>query len=196
MSIQISKGILGDLSPFISFRGRASDGTSATSTANKINSITIDYNSEDSDYVDVIDDNLSTNNNHTTYELYKVHYSDWLDVDGNSFGTAQNVIQYVQQLVIAAEDRITFSQTTAHRASGIPETVNASVGIAFTYNANYNNAVSYFWDEASFPAGVDVSRYDRRRISGIVTQTGTYTIDFQIANHNGTVPTSVIIDVT
>jgi len=196
MAIQIHRGILGTHSPLILFTGSASDGTSSANGVNRINGISLQYNTDDTDYIDVIDDDLSTNNNHTTFDVYKVHYSDWLDIDGNSFGTAENVIQYIEQQITASQDRISFSQATAHLASGIPETVNASVGIAFTYNANYNNAVSYFWDEASFPAGVDVSRYDRRRISGSISQVGTYTIDFQIANHNGTVPTSVIIDVT
>ena len=196
MAIQIKRGILGSLSPFIMFEGRTSDDSTAANRVNRINGISAQYNTDDADYVDIVDDSLSTANNNTTYELYKVHYDDWLDIDGNSFGSAENVIQYIQQQVTASQDRIAFSQATAYTLAGIPDTVNASVGIAFTYNANYYNGVSYFWDEASFPSGVEVSRYDRRRISGIVTQTGTYTINFQVANHNGTVPTSVIVDVT
>ena len=178
------------------FTGSASDGTTSTNGANRIDGITAQYNTDDSDYVDIVDDGLTTSNNHTTYDVFKVHYSEWLDIDGNSFGSAENVIQYIQQQVTASQDRIAFAQTTAHTLTGIAETVNASVGVAFTYNANYHNGVSYFCDEESFPAGVKVSRYDRRRISGIVTQTGSYTINFHVANHNGTVPTSVIVDVT
>lgn len=196
MAIQIHRGILGTYSPLILFTGKALDGTTSANGTNRINGISVQYNTDDADYVDIIDDSLTTSNNHTTFDVYKVHYSEWLDVDGNSFGSAENVVQYIEQQITASQDRISFSQATAHTLTGIPETVSASVGVAFTYNANYYNGVSYFWDEASFPSGVEVSRYDRRRISGIVTQTGSYTINFQVANHNGTVPTSVIVDVT
>jgi hypothetical protein len=196
MTIRIHRGILGELSPFILFTGRASDGTTSTNGANRINGISVQYNTDDADYIDIVDDGLTTSNNHTTFDVYKVHYSEWLDVDDNSFGSAENVVQYIEQQITSSQDRISFSQATAHTLTGIPETVSASVGVAFTYNANYYNGVSYFWDEVSFPAGVEVSRYDRRKISGIVTQTGSYTINFQVANHNGTVPTSVIVDVT
>ncbi len=197
MAIQIHRGILGPLSPVILFTGSASDGTASANGANRINGISVLYNTDDADYVDVIDDRLTVSNgNHTTYDIYKVHYSEWLDSDGNSFGSAENVIQYIEQEIIATQDRIAFAQSTAHTSTGSPDTVNATVGIAFTYNANYYNAISYFWDEASFPAGVDVSRYDRRRISGIITQTGSYDIEFQVTGHNGTSLTKVIVDVT
>ena len=196
MAIQIHRGILGDVSPFIIFTGSTTDNTTAVNIVNRTRTTTAQYNIDDGDYVDIIDEAATNNNNHTTFELYKVHYSEWLDADSNTFGSAENVIQYIEQRIEASEAAIEFTQTTAHTLNGIPDTVNASVGIAFTYNANYYNGVSYFWDEDSFPAGVEVSRYDRRRISGIVTQTGSYTINFQVANHNGTVPTSVIVDVT
>ena len=196
MAIQIHRGILGDVSPFIIFTGSTTDNTTAVNIVNRTRTTTAQYNIDDGDYVDIIDEAATTNNNYTTFELYKVHYSEWLDADSNTFGSAENVIQYIEQRIEASEAAIEFAQATPHTLAGIPDTVNASVGIAFTYNANYYNGVSYFWDEDSFPVGVEVSRYDRRRISGIVTQTGTYTINFQVANHNGTVPTSVIVDAT
>ena len=196
MAIQIHRGILGDVSPFIIFTGSTTDNTTAVNIVNRTRTTTAQYNIDDGDYVDIVDEAATINNNHTTFELYKVHYSEWLDADSNTFGSAENVIQYIEQRIEASEAAIEFAQSAAHTLNGIPDTVNASVGIAFTYNANYYNGVSYFWDEDSFPVGVEVSRYDRRRISGIVTQTGSYTINFQVANHNGTVPTSVIVDVT
>lgn len=196
MAIQIHRGILGDVSPFIIFTGSTTDNTTAVNIVNRTRTTTAQYNIDDGDYVDIVDEAATINNNHITFELYKVHYSEWLDADSNTFGSAENVIQYIEQRIEASEAAIEFAQSAAHTLNGIPDTVNASVGVAFTYNANYYNGVSYFWDEDSFPVGVEVSRYDRRRISGIVTQTGSYTINFQVANHNGTVPTSVIVDVT
>ena len=197
MTIQIHRGILGTLSPLIIFTGKTSDDTSAANGANRISAISVQYNIDDADYVDIVDNQAtSSNGGHTTFELLKVHYSEWEDGDGNSFGSATNVVQYIEQQIVQSQNEITFSQTHPHTVTGLPETVNASVGVAFTYNANYYNGISYFWDEASFPAGVEVSRYDRRRISGIVTQTGTYDIEFQVTGHNGTSLTKVIVDVT
>ena len=197
MAIQIHRGILGTLSPLIIFTGKTSDNTSAVNGANRIGSISVQYNIDDADYVDIVDNHATSGNGgHTTFELLKVHYSEWEDGDGNSFGSATNVVQYIEQQVVQSQNRIALSQANPHTLTGIAETVNASVGVAFTYNANYYNGISYFWDEASFPAGVEVSRYDQRRISGIVTQTGTYDIEFQVTGHNGTSLTKVIVDVT
>lgn len=197
MAIQIHRGILGTLSPLIIFTGRTSDNISAVNGANRIGSISVQYNIDDADYVDIVDNHATSGNGgHTTFELLKVHYSEWEDGDGNSFGSAMNVVQYIEQQVVQSQNEIALSQANPHTLTGLPETVNASVGVAFTYNANYYNGISYFWDEASFPAGVEVSRYDRRRISGIVTQTGTYDIEFQVTGHNGTSLTKVIVDVT
>jgi hypothetical protein len=197
MAIQIHRGILGTLSPLIIFTGKTSDNISAVNGANRIGSISVQYNIDDADYVDIVDNHATSGNGgHTTFELLKVHYSEWEDGDGNSFGSATNVVQYIEQQVVQSQNRIALSQANPHTLTGIAETVNASVGVAFTYNANYYNGISYFWDEASFPAGVEVSRYDQRRISGIVTQTGTYDIEFQVTGHNGTSLTKVIVDVT
>ncbi len=188
---------MGSLSPLIIFTGKTSDDTSAVNGANRISSITTQYNADDADYVDVIDNQAtSSNGGHTTFELLKVHYSEWADGDGNSFGSATNVIQYIDQQIAQSENEIAFSKTNPHTGTGLPDTVNASVGIAFTYNANYLNGISYFLDGSTFPNGVSVSVYDRRRISGIITQTGSYDIEFQVTGHNGTTLTKVIVDVT
>lgn len=197
MAIQIHRGILGTLSPLIFFTGKTLDGTSAVNIANRITSITTQYNADDADYVDIVDNHTTLGNGgHTTFELLKVHYSEWEDGDGNSFGSAENVIQYIDQQISQSENEIAFSKTNPHTGTGLPDTVNASVGIAFTYNANYYNGISYFWDGSTFPNGVSVSVYDRRRISGIITQTGSYDIEFQVTGHNGTTLTKVIVDVT
>ena len=100
MAIQIHRGILGTHSPLILFTGRALDGTASANGTNRINGISVQYNTDDADYVDIIDDSLTTSNNHTTFDVYKVHYSEWLDVDGNSFGSAENVVQYIEQIIV------------------------------------------------------------------------------------------------
>ena len=74
MAIQIHRGILGSHSPLMLFTGSASDGTTSTNGANRINGISAQYNTDDADYVDIVDDSLTTSNNHTTYDVYYISY--------------------------------------------------------------------------------------------------------------------------
>jgi hypothetical protein len=195
MTIQITRGILGDLSPYIFFTGRASDNTSSANVKNNIDSITVDYNTDDTDYIDIIDDIMTINNNHPTYEVYKVHYSEWLDADGNSFGDAAAVVDYINDEIAASASTITGENSLAQPRIGGQNFILASLNAPFTYDATHINGIGYYWDESSFPTGVEVSRYDRRKLNGTISQVGTYIIDLEISNRNGILPTNVTIQV-
>ena len=195
MTIQITRGVLGDLSPYIFFEGRSSDNTSSANIKNNIDSITVDYNSDDSDYIDIIDNSMTINNNHTTYELYKVHYSDWLDMDGNSFGDADAVYNYISAEIASGISNIASGASLAQPRIAGQNFILASLNSPFTYDATHINGIGYYWDESSFPTGVEVSRFDRRKLTGTITQIGTYNINFEISNRNGIVPSTVTIQV-
>ena len=186
---------MGDVSPFIIFAGVSSDNTSAANIRNNIENITAQYNIEDANYIDVIDERASLNNLTTTFELYKVHYGDWLDRDGNAFGDTQAVVDYINEEVTVGSNNLIGESQLARTATGLPDTILCSAGSPFTYTATYSNGIGYFWDESSFPAGVEVSRFDQRKISGTIAQIGTYTINFEITNKNGILPTNVTIQV-
>jgi hypothetical protein len=195
MAIQISRDILGDSSPYIYFKGVTSDGTTATRITNNVSTISIGLNAEDADYIDIIDDDLTFSNTDTTYELYKVHYSEWLDSDGFDFGDADAVVDYINAEITSAITGITGIISLA-----TPRTVNQDLLVvpantAFTYDATYSNGIGYYWDEATFPAGVEVSRYDQRILIGTITQSGTYVINFEVSNRNGIVAANVNIQV-
>ena len=195
MTIQITRGILGDLSPYIFFTGRASDNTSSANVKNNIDSITVDYNTDDTDYIDIIDDIMTINNNHTTYEVYKVHYSEWLDADGNFFGDAAAVVDYINDEIAASASSITSENSLAQPRIGGQNFILASLNAPFTYDATHINGIGYYWDESSFPTGVEVSRYDRRKLNGTIGQVGIYNINLEISNRNGILPASVTIQV-
>ena len=195
MTIQITRGILGELSPYIFFTGKTSDNTSSANVKNNIDSITVDYNTYDSDYIDVIDDTMTINNNHITYEIYNVHYSEWLDADGNSFGDADSVIDYINAEMTSSTANIVSENSLAQPRIGNQNSILASVNSPFTYDATHINGIGYYWDESSFPTGLEVSRYDRRKLNGSISQVGTYIINFEISNRNGILPSTVTIQV-
>ena len=195
MTIQITRGILGELSPYIFFTGRSSDNSSSANVKNNIDSISVDYNTEDIDYIDIIDNTMTINNNHITYEIYKVHYSEWLDADGNFFGDADAVVDYINSEISTTLSSIVSENSLAQPRIGNQNSILASVNSPFTYDATHLNGIGYYWDESSFPTGVEVSRYDRRKLYGTITQIGTYNINLEISNRNGILPSTITIQV-
>ena len=195
MTIRIHRGLLGELSPFILFTGRASDGTTSSSGKIQIDQVTVLYNTDDADYIDIIDDRLSISNNHTTYDIYKVHYSDWVDGDGNAFGDADAVVGHILAGISTITSSINEDNSLAQPRIGNQNTILTSANSPFIYDATFVNGIGYYWDESTFPTGVEVSRYDRRKIGGTISQVGTYIINLEIANKNGIVPTDVTIEV-
>ncbi len=195
MTIKIHRGILGELSPLIYFTGRASDGTSSASGSIEIDQLTVSYNSEDPESIDIIDDRLSISNGNIAYEIYNVHYSEWLDSDELGFGDADSLVDYINAEIATVTTSITDDNSLAQPRIGNQNSILASANLPFTYDATYNNGIGYYWDESTFPTGVEVSRYDRRKIGGTISQVGTYVINLEIANKNGIVPTDVTIEV-
>ena len=192
MTINIRRGLLGEQSPAIAFVGLTSDKISSASYLKNVDTITAEIG--DGDTVNIIDEALSLNNGGgKTYELFGAHYSEFRDVDGAPFSDPVGVVSYISDLKVGII-------TAVYLQGSLPlpsnDTVNATVGVQFSYDATKTRGVSYFWDESTFPNGVDVSRYDRRKISGIITQTGSYTIDFDVANGLGTRPFTVEVVVS
>ena len=182
---------MGNESPSIAFIGVTSDRTSSATYLHQADAITPEV---DGDNVNIIDEWLTANNGGgIIYDLYGVHYSEYRDIYGNAFSDPVGVASHINEITAGI---VTAMYIRRSLPLGDSHTVNTTVGTPFTYNAVYTGGVSYYWDEASFPNGVDVSRFDRRKISGIITQTGTYTINFDVVNRIGTRSTSVDIVVS
>ena len=191
MTIRIIKGLMGDLSASISFIGVSSDQSSSASMALQADSLTVFTGANDT--INIVDDHLSENNGGgITYDQHGIHYSEYRASDGSPFGSADDVVTHIQDLQAGI-----VSATNLRKSLPIAQnsTVNTPVNVAFNFDATLTRGVSYFWDESSFPNGVSVSLFDRRKISGIITQTGTYTIDYEVGNGLGTIATSVDINV-
>lgn len=193
MTIQIVRGLRGNLSPNIAFVGVSSDNVSSPSHSHEANSITVLVGANDT--VNIVDERLSANNGGgKTYDLHGVHYSEYRDADGNPFGSAVGVVSYIEALQVGIMTAMYLQRSLPLISS--PDTVNATANVSFTYDASKTRGVSYFWDGTTFPNGVSVSPFDHRKISGIITQTGSYNVSYEIVNGLGTVQTSVNIVVS
>ena len=193
MPIQIKRGIFGDSSPYIFFTGSTNDGDSPATQKNYILDIAVGINSIDPNSIDIIDNPLTVSAGTTIYNFQQYHYNNFIDENGNAFASALDLENYIN-------NQIADSLSNLQRLQEYPNchhhttTHTTPVGVAFTYSAtNYHNGIGFFWDESSFPPGVEVSRFDRRKISGIITQTGSYDILFDVVNQNGISSTSVEI---
>jgi len=193
MTIQIVRGLRGDQSSSIAFVGVSSDKISSAKYLHEANAITARVGVNDA--VDIVDDRLSTNNGGgTTYDLHGVHYSEYRDLDGNTFSSAVGVVSYIEALQVGIATAMYLRRSLPLTIAG--DTFNVTANVEFTYDATKTRGVSYFWDGSTFPNGVSVSVYDRRKLTGIITETGSYNISYEVANGLGTVQTSVEIIVS
>ena len=94
MPIRIHRGPGGSNSPFVSFVGVSSDSGSASSNFNFVENIKAEI-SGDPDKVDIVNRMATDYSPHTVYEIQEVHYTDWLDDDGNPFTSAVGVASYI-----------------------------------------------------------------------------------------------------
>lgn len=193
MTIQITRGPRGDGSPVISFVGLTTDGNSAADTYNNIFGITPQINGSNSDAVDIVDDNATTTSGNGIFVLKGVPYTEWRDRQGSSFASANDVLTYIQDEIFVANELL---QNRISTPIGIGTSINVGLNSFFEFDGSLQGGSGYFWDRNTFPSpSIEVSRSDRRKISGIVTLPGTYQVDYEVANINGITTTFVLINV-
>lgn len=191
MTIQIQRGPLGDQAVSIAFVGVSSEGSSSVSVVNNINNIEAQV-SIDPDKVDIVDLNATANNGGTTtLELTSVHYTDWRDVDNNTFSSATEVVDHIVDL------KDTFVKLNTQRviSAGSSTTVSFASSTPFEYTARFDNALEHYWNENDFHSTVSVSTFDHRKISGIVTVSGTYVYNLTMRVPVGIVTVPITLDV-
>lgn len=190
MTIQITRGPRGDRSPIISFVGQDSDEQQAADRFSFVQTITPQVNTTNPDAVDIVDTVASINNNAGTYILFNVDYADWLDREGNPFASALDVVTYIQ-------DQTGGAVTILEERTSLPVALTTSIGVTvntpFEFDITHEGGSGYFWDRNGFPSTLSVNPLDRRKISGIMTQTGTYALQCEVANINGITTTSVYV---
>ena len=183
MAIKITRGVRGIASTYIAFVGSTSDGVHAVNPVSNVLNITAQLNVEDSTCVDVVNDSQSFNVGYTSFEIFCIPFDEWVDNDDQSFTTAQEVVDYINTQVQISIDS---AQESVAAPLGIATSLQVAQNTPFTYSAAQNDGIGYFWDDTYLPNGVEVNRSDRRKISGIITQTGSYALYYDVANRAGT----------
>lgn len=170
MTIQIKRGLLGDRSLIISLAGSTADDTSSVDQWVRIDSLSVTYG-VDPDTINIIDDNLTTTENTTMYYLHGVHYSEWLDTVGNTFPDSQSVVNYIQNIINNAKE---YYNIVPRLSVGSTTEFNIPVNTNFSSKVEFDNAINYFWERSDFQGSVEVSRFDPRVITGIITTPALY----------------------
>lgn len=192
MAIQITRGPRGDGSPIISFVGQDSDDQQAADRFSFVQAITPQINSLDANAVDIVDTTATLSNGFPTYLLLGVDYTEWLDRDGNPFADALEVVTYIQDQSGGA---INILEEITSPPVAITTSITVGVNSYFEFDASHEGGCGYFWDRGSIPPTVTVGSVDRRKVSGIMTMTGTYGLQCEVANVNGITTTTFYIDV-
>lgn len=192
MAIQIYRGPRGDGSPIISFLGQDSNDQQAADKFSFVQSITPQVNPLNPTAIDVIDESLTHSNGVAAYLLQNVEYTDMLDRNGNAFSSALEVVSYIQNQAAGAIAILT-NRTSAPIA--ISTSITVPVNTQFEFDGSHEGGSGYFWDRNGFPPMVEVNPLDRRKISGIMTVTGVYAVQYEVANVNGITSTTAYINV-
>lgn len=192
MAIQITRGPRGDGSPVISFNGQDSNGVSASEPFSLVQVVTPQINSLNNTAVDVVHTPLTITNGYATYILYNVEYDEWLDRDGNTFASALDVVNYIRD---EAAEGVSILEQRVSTPVAITTGITVYTNTQFELDATHVGGCGYFWERGSIPPQMQVSPVDRRKISGILTQTGVYGVNCEVANLNGITTTTFFIDV-
>ena len=193
MAIRIRKGPSNGTSPFISFLGITADGTSSASQYNLVTNIDPQFNSSNADAIDIVNLELTSQNGGTPiYELEGVSFDEWRDEDNLPFASANEVLLYIDDLIdttVGKINRISASPV------GLATVTTWVANTPINYQFKIDGGVSYYWNESTFPAGLSVSIFDNRIITGSVAAVGTYPLECEVANNVGITTDIVTLEV-
>ena len=192
MTIRIARGPRGDASPFLFFYGSTSNGSSAPNEPKLVSNILASVNLDDPNGVDVTDSYASIGAGNPIYDILDAPYDEWEDLEGNTFASASDVVNYINTLATTMTDNVITRISAPVSASS---TITVSQNAQFTHSVYQNGVTGYFWDPGAFPNGVSVLEGDRRKITGIITQTGSYTLPYEAGSISGITSNILTIDV-
>lgn len=190
MTIKISFGLRGENSPFITFLGISSIGQSSASTVVSVSGI--NAGTTGSELVNVENTFESGRSDTTVYELFNVHYSNFIDDNDEAFNDASEVADYINDKaeLLAENVSLRFSRLNVGFS-----TISVSSGVAFTHSVTDPGLLSIFWNRDTFPSGVSVSPFDRRKITGTISSVGDYYLAYDKSNAVGITTSSLHIEV-
>ena len=192
MTIRIARGPRGDASPFLVFYGSASNNSSSTNVINLVSNVQASINIDNPNGVDVVDSYLTLGAGTPIYDVLDAPYDEWEDLNGNTFANASDVVNYINNLATTMIDNVV---TRISPPVSTSSTITEAVNTPFTHSIQQDGVTGYFWDSFAFPNGVSVVEGDRRKISGIITQTGSYAISYEAASISGITSNILTIDV-
>ena len=128
----------------------------------------------------------------TVYELFNVHYSNFIDDNDEAFNDASEVADYINDKaeLLAENVSLRFSRLNVGFS-----TISVSSGVAFTHSVTDPGLLSIFWNRDTFPSGVSVSPFDRRKITGTISSVGDYYLAYDKSNAVGITTSSLHIEV-
>ena len=191
MTISIARGPRGADSPFLIFYGSTSNSSSPTDGVNFVSNITAAVNATNPNGVDITNDLATAGAGTNVYEVFDAPYDEWRDLNDSSFSSAGEVVNYINTLTAERVDSI----NSRYNFVGTASTIQVTQNVAFEHSVAQDYISGYFWREIDFPNGVEVSRYDRRIISGIITQIGLYDLTYEVANQSGIATNTLTLDV-
>lgn len=192
MAIKITPGPTGPGASVIIFDGVSADGQGSVNIVNHRARVQARISSLDPDLVEVVDLLQRNSAGGEILDVSGVHYDQWLDADDNTFQNAGDVVGYIDGL------RLSFIATRL-AALATPRIGNVEilvgVGSSFELAVEGTSYGAIYWDESTFVPGVEVSRYDRRKISGTISSTGVYNFGYTLSNINGNSSGTAVVNV-
>jgi len=183
MTIRISKGPTNGSSPYISFLGVTADGTSCSSQYNLISNIGVQLNATIPDAIDIVNLELTSQaGGLPVYELEAIALSEWRDEDNLPFNTIGEVMTYIITVINEFTAEL---ELISHPPVGLSTTTIWAANNPINFQFVVAGTVSYYWNESNFPAGLSVSIFDNRIITGTVVAPGVYPLQCELANNAG-----------
>lgn len=142
--------------------------------------------------IDILNTRMSQNQDANVYELHNVDYRDFTDDNNNAFISAEAVVDYINTEASLISQNIILRYTRLPNYVGI---LTVAQNVQFQYKLLDQGVISIFWDESSFPPSVDVSHFDNRIISGVITTTGDYYLEYEKTNASGITTSTLHIEV-
>lgn len=175
------------------FIGLSSTGQSSPNSLIAVDSVSANVSAANTNGVNIINDRVGENQGGIiAYELHNIDYRDFRGDNNSSFISAESVVDYINTEIQLIKDNIILRYTKLPNTVGI---LTVAHDVQFQYKLPDPGILSLFWDESTFPPGVDVSHFDNRIINGTITTTGDYYLYYDKTNATGITTSTLHIEV-
>ena len=174
------------------FIGVSSEGQSSPSSIVSVDAITASVSAANTNGINITNSNVGENQDGAAYELHNVDYRDFRGDNNSPFTSAESVADYINSEIQLITDNIILRYTKLPNTVGI---LTVAQNVQFQYKLPDPGVLSIFWDENTFPSGVDVSHYDNRIIQGIISTVGDYYLEYEKTNATGITTSTLHLEI-